>query len=113
MDLVPRRALAPALLSAALLLLPAAAAQAHGGKTITVNPTGSTAAIQAAVDAARPGDKIVVSPGVYSGDTVRVNTSGLTITGSSKAIIDAAGHDFGLTVGPAPNIPADCGTGSE
>jgi len=114
MDLVPRRALIPALLCAALLLIPTAAAQAHGGhggKTITVKPTGSTAAIQAAVDAAHPGDTILVQPGVYSGDTVRVNTSDLTITGSSKAIIDAAGHDFGLTVGPAPNIPADCGTG--
>ncbi len=111
MDLRPRRAFAPAVLSAALLLLPAAAAQAHGSKTITVNPTGSTAAIQAAVDAANPGDTIVVRPGVYAGDTVRVNTSRLTIRGSRGAIIDAAGHDFGLTVGPAPNIPADCGTG--
>lgn len=110
-DLAPRRALVPALLSAALLLLPAAAAQAHGGRTITVKPTGSTAAIQAAVDAARPGDTIAVRPGVYAGPTVRVNTSGLTIRGSRAAVIDATGQDFGLTVGPAPNIPADCGTG--
>ncbi len=107
----PRRVLVPALLSAALLLLPAAAAQAHGGSTITVQPTGSTAAIQAAVDAAHPGDTILVRPGVYAGPTVRVNTSGLTIRGSRAAVIDASGQDFGLTVGPAPNIPADCGTG--
>jgi parallel beta-helix repeat protein len=110
LDLLPRRALVPALLSAALLL-PAAAAQAHGGKTITVKPTGSTAAIQAAVDVAHPGDTILVRPGVYSGPTVRVNTSGLTIRGSRAAVIDASGQDFGLTVGPAPNIPPDCGSG--
>ncbi len=63
------------------------------------------------MDAAKPGDTIIVRPGVYAGDTVRVNTSRLTIRGSRGAIIDASGHDFGLTVGPAPNIPPDCGTG--
>ncbi len=110
MGLLHRGALAQALAGAALLLLPSAAL-AHASNTITVWPTGSTAAIQAAVDAAKPGDTISVRPGVYAGDTVRVNTSRLTIRGSRGAVIDASGHDFGLTVGPAPNIPPDCGSG--
>lgn len=89
---------------------PLAAAAPAGATTITVSPTGSTTAIQAAVDAASPGDTINVRPGLYTGPTVHVDTSRLTIRGPKSAVIDAAGNDFGLTVGPAPNIPAGCGT---
>ena len=96
----------PVALAIAALALPAAA---HA-KTIVVPPTGDTAAIQAAVDAAGPGDTIRVRSGVYRGDTVRVNTSGLTIRGPRSAVIDASGAQFGMTVGPAPTIPAGCGT---
>jgi parallel beta-helix repeat protein len=76
--------------------MPAAAAQA---KTIKVAPTGSTAAIQEAVDAASPGDTIKVASGTYTGPTVSVKTSGLTITGSKSAVIDASGNTYGITVG--------------
>jgi parallel beta-helix repeat protein len=81
-------------------------------KTIRVAPTGSTSAIQTAVDEAAPGDTIVVSPGTYSGPTVSVKTSGLTITGSKAAILDATGDTYGITVGtqltfdPGPSCPA-------
>jgi parallel beta-helix repeat protein len=87
----------------------AATAQAN---TITVPATGSTAAIQNAVNAAAPGDTIVVSSGTYTGPTVHVQTSNLTITGSPAAIIDAKGNTYGITVGkklefePGPACPA-------
>lgn len=81
-------------------------------RTIRVAPTGSTSAVQAAVDEAVPGDTIVVAPGTYSGPTISVKTSGLTITGSKAAIIDATGDTYGVTVGtqltfdPGPACPA-------
>src|SRR5262249_34715924 len=102
------RLLAIGLVGMACLML-AATARAN---TITVPPTGSTVAIQNAVNAAAPGDTIVVSPGTYSGPTVHVQTSNLTITGSPAAIIDAKGNTYGITVGkkldfePGPTCPA-------
>jgi parallel beta-helix repeat protein len=102
------RLVAAVLASAAWWMLPATAQ----AKTINVAPTGSTQAIQDAVNAAAPGDTIVVAPGTYSGPTISVKTSGLTITGSNAAIIDATGNTFGITVGttlafaPGPACPA-------
>jgi parallel beta-helix repeat protein len=81
-------------------------------RTINVAPTGSTTAIQNAVNEAAPGDTISVASGTYSGPTISVKTSGLTITGSSAAIINATGDTFGITVGttlefgPGPTCPA-------
>src|ERR1700716_693490 len=89
------RLLAAVLAVAAWGMLPATAQ----AKTIKVAPTGSTKAIQDAVNAAAPGDTIVVAPGTYSGPTISVQTSDLTITGSKAAIIDATGHPDGITVG--------------
>jgi parallel beta-helix repeat protein len=54
--------------------------------------------IQAAVDAAGPGDTIVVPPGTYEGGVV-IDKSEITIRGSRAAVIDAAGHRFGIQVG--------------
>jgi parallel beta-helix repeat protein len=85
--------LAVALLSAALL---ATAAQA---KTIKVVANGTTAAIQTAINAAGPYDTVMVPPGTYSGATVTVEKSNLTIKGSQAAIIDATGNTYGVTVG--------------
>jgi pectin methylesterase-like acyl-CoA thioesterase len=64
--------------------------------TIKVAPTGSTLAIQEAVDAASPGDTIKVAPGTYTGPTVSVKTSALTIAGSKSAVIDASGNTYGI-----------------
>jgi parallel beta-helix repeat protein len=89
------RLLVAALACSACWLL-AATAEA---KTTKVVPTGSTQAIQNAINAASPGDTIAVAPGTYSGPTISVTTSDLTITGSKAAIIDATGNTYGITVG--------------
>ena len=56
-----------------------------------------TTTIQAAVDAASPGDTVVVPPGTYH-EGVLVTTSGLTIQGSKAAVLDASGHAYGIDV---------------
>jgi nitrous oxidase accessory protein NosD len=63
----------------------ASPAAARAGDTILVTTT-----IQAAVDAAQPGDTILVPPGTYR-ESVLVTKSHLTITGSPAAVIDAPG----------------------
>src|SRR5258705_6972933 len=54
--------------------------------------------IQAAIDAAQPGDTILVPRGTYAECPV-VAKSGLTIVGTRDAVIDATGCQNGLTVG--------------
>jgi parallel beta-helix repeat protein len=85
----------------------AAPAGAHPSRTIIVTTT-----IQAAVDAAQPGDTILVPPGTYR-ESVLVTKSHLTIVGSRAAILDAAGFRTGIRVGtgrisrggPSPACP--------
>jgi parallel beta-helix repeat protein len=85
----------------------ASPAAAHPSRTIVVTTT-----IQAAVDAAQPGDTILVPPGTYR-ESVLVTTSHLRIVGSRAAILDAAGFRTGIRVGagtisrggPAPVCP--------
>lgn len=69
--------------------------------------------IQAAVDAAQPGDTIMVMAGTYTGTTgesvVTVQKSGITIMGTTDAVIDATGFEYGLMVGDdAPISAAGC-----
>lgn len=65
-------------------------------KTIKVTDT-----IQAAVDAASPGDTVKVPPGVYH-ESVLVTTSDLTIEGSNAAVLEASGYQYGIVVGDQP-----------
>jgi len=71
-------------------------------------------AIQDAVDAASPGDVIVVRPGVYTGmpgyaSVVDVQTDDLTLIGLPGAVIDATGFEYGIMVGQDADItPAGC-----
>ena len=62
-----------------------------------------TGIIQQAVDAAQPGDTVVVPPGVYH-ESVAIHTSGITLIGSRGAVIDASGFSTGITAvsNPAP-----------
>ncbi len=99
-----------AVLGVAVVASPAAAL---AGDTIVVTTT-----IQAAVDAAQPGDTILVPPGTYR-ESVLVDKSDLTIVGTPAAIIDAAGFRTGIRVGtgrisrdgPAPACPPLAVTG--
>jgi parallel beta-helix repeat protein len=77
-------------LGCAMVASPAAAL---AGRTILVTTT-----IQAAVDAAEPGDTILVPPGTYR-ESVLVTKSHLTIAGSRAAVLDAAGFRVGIRVG--------------
>jgi parallel beta-helix repeat protein len=99
-----------AVLGVAVVASPAAAL---AGDTIVVTTT-----IQAAADAAQPGDTILVPPGTYR-ESVLVDKSDLTIVGTPAAIIDAAGFRTGIRVGtgrisrdgPAPACPPLAVTG--
>jgi parallel beta-helix repeat protein len=95
--------LAAALLGVTGLTVAAAPAGADPGRVIVVH--GS---IQAAVDAARPGDTVLVPPGRYEGGVV-VDTSDLTIRGSRAAVIDATGHPYGIQVGTGHIAPGPDG----
>ena len=96
----------PFLFSAALAL-----AAPAGAATWIVREGES---IQAAVDAAQPGDRILVRPGVYTGDpgldwVVNVQKDDLTLIGSRNAVIDASGREYGVLVGP--DVPVDATLG--
>lgn len=54
-----------------------------------------TTTIQAAVNAAAPGDTVIVPPGVYH-ETVTVAKSGITIKGTRDAVLDAQGFAVGI-----------------
>jgi len=86
---------------AALLLLCAAPSLAR--------PIIVHGSIQATLDAANPGDTILVPPGVYAECPV-VSKSNLTIVGAREAVIDATGCANGLTVGTG-SLGTDPGTG--
>jgi parallel beta-helix repeat protein len=60
--------------------------------------------IQAAVDAAAPGDTVVVPPGLYH-ETVTIGKSGITIRGSRGAVLDAAGFAVGIRASAGPGGP--------
>jgi hypothetical protein len=76
------------------LLAAAGLALAAASPALADNLVVSTS-IQAAVDAARPGDTIVVPPGRYH-ESVRIQTSRITVRGSRGAVLDASGFAVGI-----------------
>jgi hypothetical protein len=71
-----------------LVSLPAGSAWAGGSKTHVVRPGES---IQAAIDAARPGDTILVKPGT-SAEALKVTTDNLTLKGSRGTVLTMPGE---------------------
>ncbi|MFC0599219.1 right-handed parallel beta-helix repeat-containing protein [Streptomyces palmae] len=117
------RKLRPLAPLAALAVLEVAAMPAafadpgHDGHVRVVHPGES---IQAAVDAARPGDTVMIAPGHYQ-ESVRIGVSGLTLSGTGPATVispapksttkaaaaddcAAAGHGICVTGTPAEPV---------
>ena len=84
-----------------VLVAACAAAQIGVAEANIIPVIGS---IQAAVDAANPGDVIVVPPGTYH-ETVTVLKDNISITGPTTAIIDARNFANGIHVGAAHFSP--------
>ena len=84
---------------AALTLLASFASKANAS-VIIVSTT-----IQAAVDAASPGDTVLVTPGTYH-ENVRVTKDNITIKGSLGAILDGTGLAGNTGIRVAPASPA-------
>lgn len=74
----------------AMLLLPACGARESGNRTLSV-PEGYPT-IQSAVDAARPGDFILVAPGVYN-ESVKVDVDQVVIRGLDRNEVIVDGGD--------------------
>ena len=72
-----------AILLSLLVGVPAGSAWAGGSRTHVVRPGES---IQAAIDAARPGDTILVKPGEYA-EALTITTDDLTLKGSRGTVL--------------------------
>ncbi|HEY7498202.1 MAG TPA: right-handed parallel beta-helix repeat-containing protein [Vicinamibacterales bacterium] len=87
-------------------------AAAASANTHVVRPGES---IQAAVDAASPGDTIIVKAGEYY-ESVTIHTSGLTLRGQGRVVLEPShygssecyipGHDVGICVVPSDFNPS-------
>ena len=90
-----------ALLVPTLTMLSAAAS----ARTLVVHPGDD---VQAAIDAALPGDRIRFESGLYTrrpsgpddASLLTVETDGLVLEGPTDAVIEASGFEYGIRVGP-------------
>jgi parallel beta-helix repeat protein len=87
-----------ALLLVGLIVTLAIAPPALAGDVVVLST------IQAAVDAAQPGDAVVVPPGRYH-ESVTIAKSGITIRGSRGAVLDASGFATGIRAASGPGGP--------
>jgi parallel beta-helix repeat protein len=92
-----------AVAAAAAVLAGAAFPAAASGADVVVRST-----IQAAVDAAQPGDVVVVPPGRYH-ESVVIAKSAITIRGRRGAVLDASGFDVGIRASSGEDVPGPQG----
>ena len=90
------------LLAAVALILCAALAVPASAATLTVGAGGQFKTIQQAVDAAKPGDTVLVAPGTYT-ENIVVNKS-LTITGTATVQAADSSKDVFLLTSPGVRI---------
>jgi len=67
------------------------AAQAAGRTDLTVGPGARFATISAALDAARPGDRVLVRAGTYREPTLVIRTARVTVEGQGWPVLDGQG----------------------
>jgi parallel beta-helix repeat protein len=79
-----------------VFLLALVAAPAARAENVVVLST-----IQAAVDAAQPGDTVIVRPGRYH-ESVTIAKSGITLRGGRGAVLDASGFSTGIRASSGP-----------
>jgi parallel beta-helix repeat protein len=99
-----------AMLLSLLVSLPAGSAWAGGSRTHVVREGES---IQAAIDAARPGDTILVKPGEYA-ESLKITTDDLTLKGSRGTVLtppDDAEPCFVFGPGAPPTVEGICVAG--
>src|SRR5690242_15983725 len=87
---VASTALATAIVTAVVMSALTGCSFTHEPRVLTV--PGTNATIQGAVDAAGPGDLILISPGTYN-EAVRVEKDDLTIRGTDRNAVVLDGQD--------------------
>ena len=90
------------LLAAVALILCAALAVPASAATLTVGAGGQFKTIQQAVDAAKPGDTVLVAPGTYTENVVV--SKPLTITGNATVNAADSSKDVFLITSPSVHI---------
>jgi len=87
----------------AALTLALCGERALAQRTLDVAPNGVLPTLAAAVESARPGDRIVVHAGIYRGPTANVTTPRITIEGQGAAVLDGE-NTRGLIVITADDV---------